>query len=518
MSADMMSIDQVVADRFRIEGVIGQGGMGTIYRARHVKLPRAFALKVLKPSLAADPSFVKRFLREAVAASQVVHPNVVNVTDYGQLPDGNYYIAMEHLDGVTLDDELERLGRLPVRRALDIIIQLADALDYCHAQDIVHRDLKTENVLLCTVHGRPDVVKLVDFGIARILGPDLTQWQVTQGGMIFGTPEYLSPERALDEDIDGRSDLYALGVIAYELVVGDPPFTGRYTQLLKAHINQEPPPPSARAGEPLPAAYDALVLKCLAKNPEHRFQSCGELGQELRRLRGTLAGAAGSPGLDPPAAHGRQVTTDGGWSSLESQAPSQPGTTMDTEPASQQDLRRLGDAIRLARNSEEVRRQLENALKELAYALSGDAPAEAGWLESLNEILRREQTLHGLREELDLLARQREDLRRQTEDYARALRQLLREATAEPQVRQRLQHHLDHLQQGSDERRRAIVAEQERCRAARREQEAALADHYAALRARIRAHGQPPDGRAARLAERIARLEQELEQARKSIP
>jgi serine/threonine-protein kinase len=513
----MMSIDQVVADRFRIEAVIGQGGMGTIYRARHVKLPRAFALKVLKPNLAADPAFVKRFLREAVAASQVVHPNVVNVTDYGQLPDGNYYIAMEHLDGVTLDDELERLGRLPVRRALDILIQLADALDYCHAQDIVHRDLKTENVLLCTVHGRPDVVKLVDFGIARILGPDFSEWQVTQGGMIFGTPEYLSPERALDEEIDGRSDLYALGIIAYELVVGDPPFTGRYTQLLKAHINQEPPPPSARAGEPLPSAFDALVLKCLAKDPAHRYPSCRELSQELRRIRGTLAGTAADPAPAQPVAAARRVRTDGHWSTLESRPPTDaPAGATPGEP--QPDRQRLADAVRLARTAEEIRRQLENTVKELAYTLSGEAPADAGWLEALNEILRREQTLVGLREERALLSRQREELRQQTEDYARALRQLLRESSHDPATRQRVQHRLDQLQQGSDEHRVAIVAEQERCRAAQREQEDALADHYAALQARIRAQGELPAGRAARLGERLAQLRAKLDAARARVP
>ena len=148
MSYERLQPGQIVAGRFRIDSVIGEGGMGTIYKARHVKLPRLFALKMLKPELAADVDFVARFLREAVAASQVIHPNVVYLTDYGQLEDGTYYIAMEYLEGVGIDEVLAREGRFRLDRTLDILIQLADALDYCHQRDIVHRDLKTENILL----------------------------------------------------------------------------------------------------------------------------------------------------------------------------------------------------------------------------------------------------------------------------------------------------------------------------------------------------------------------------------
>ncbi len=516
-----LSIGQVVADRFRIEEVIGEGGMGTIYRAQHVKLPRTFALKVLKPNLAADGAFVKRFLREAVAASQVVHPNVVNVTDYGQLPDGNYYIAMEHLEGRTLDDELERLGYVPLTKALDILIQLADALNDCHTQGIVHRDLKTENVLLCDVRGQRDVVKLVDFGIARILGPDWADWQVTQGGMIFGTPEYLSPERALDKDIDGRSDIYALGIIAYELVVGEPPFMGRYTQLLKAHITQAPPPPSKRAHEPLPPAYDALVLKCLAKEPDHRYATCGDLVQELVRLRGSLAGRAteATGRAERASGPGRQVATDGAWGAVRVRPPT---GSAPLAPPQAVDRQRLGEAIHQALAADEIRLQLEDTQKELAYSLSTLAPADAGWLDDLNELLRLEQEAQRTRSELLLLAQQHQELREQTEGYARVLRRLLLEVgdtpAAEGGPRERLQGYLDQLLQGSHERATAIEQEQERLRVERKHHESAIAASYASLRSRLEAHRSGARDRARNLFERMDSLQRQLDQIRAHLP
>ncbi|MFH2007571.1 MAG: protein kinase [bacterium] len=491
MSTRHLELGQVVSGRFLIEDVIGEGGMGTIYLARHVKLPRAFALKLLKPELAADPDFVARFLREAVAASQVIHPNVVNVTDYGQLEDGSYFIAMEHLDGRGLDDVLLREERLALPRVLDILIQLADALDYCHCRGIVHRDLKTENILLCTIRGRPDVVKLVDFGIARMIGPELTQWQITQGGMIFGTPEYLSPERALDEDVDGRSDIYALGIIAFELLTGAPPFTGKYTQLIKAHLTRTPVPPSTRVDEPIPGAFDSLVLRCLAKKPAARYQTCAELQQELLRIRGLVAGEAERPADSRRAGNAQRPSTDGAWSTLSVRRP----TSGDHAQPPVASLEALGQAVSLASEASAIRGELRNVIKELAAGL-GDPGVTSSMLRQLEDVLGLERQSRALTAELALLVEQQERLRVESDDYAFGLRQLQHEITAvaqrdEPTASaferqlQALRHHLDRLCEGRDRRHQKIERELQQKSGARLDKETQLAQLYFALYAGV---------------------------------
>ncbi len=471
MSYGRLDPGQVVAGRFRIDGIIGEGGMGTIYKARHVKLPRSFALKLLKPEMAQDADFVARFLREAVAASQVIHPNIVYVTDFGQLEDSSYYIAMEYLEGAGLDEVLQREGRLPLDRTLDILIQLADALDYCHDRGIVHRDLKTENILLCTIHGRREVVKLVDFGIARMIGPELTQWQITQGGMIFGTPEYLSPERALDADVDGRSDIYALGIIACELLTGDPPFKGKYTQLLKAHIAEAPPTPSSRLTELVPPAFDALVLKCLAKQPEARYQTCGELLQELLRIRGEQAGGAQQQsGSNIAGGTPQRPATDGAWRTLAVRRPDAGAPKSGVVQSEAAQLRALGDAVHLAVEAATIRAALRNMLKELAYGLGESADTGSMLAQQLEQVLQLERHSQVLSEELELLSEQLEQLRAETDDYLTALHQLqldLESVAAQddpsanayqPQL-QALARHSDSLAEGRDRRHAAIAQE-----------------------------------------------------------
>lgn len=499
MSYGRLEPGQIVAGRFRVDGIIGEGGMGTIYKARHVKLPRTFALKLLKPDLAADADFVARFLREAVAASQVIHPNVVYVTDYGQLEDGTYYIAMEYLDGVGIDEVLEREERFELDRTLDILIQLADALDYCHRRDIVHRDLKTENILLCTIHGRHDVVKLVDFGIARMIGPELTQWQITQGGVIFGTPEYLSPERALDAEVDGRSDIYALGIIAFELVTGNPPFTGKYTQILKAHITTKPPKPSSRMAEPLPPAFDALVLKCLAKKPEDRFGTCSELLHELLRIRGSLAGGAHQTGGSPANGTASQrPSTDGAWRTLAVRRSSgSPPTSSTMQPEAVQ-LQALGEAVHLATEAAAIRAALRNILKELAYGLGEAAPATSMLPKQLEQVLGLERQSRSLSEELSLLAEQQLQLTVETDEYTGVLRQLSLDLDAvaardDPDAgayqaqRQAVAHHTDSLAEGRDRRHASVAREIQEKTAARAEHDTSLARLYFALYAGVMA-------------------------------
>ncbi len=500
---------QVVAERFRIEGIIGEGGMGTIYRARHVKLPRTFALKLLKPELAQDADFVARFMREAVAASQVIHPNVVNVTDFGQLPDGSYYIAMEYLEGEGLDRLLDREGPMGLGRALDILIQLADALGYCHDREIVHRDLKTDNIILCTIHGRRDVVKLVDFGIARMLGPDLAQWRITQGGVIFGTPEYLSPERALDAEVDGRSDIYSLGVIAFELVTGEPPFSGKYTQILKAHISEAPPPPSARASQPLPQAFDALVLRCMAKTPQARYQTCEELLGALLRVRGTMAGGADPGAGAPPGAGAGQgsvvvggaapwrPSTSGSWRALAVHRSSLPPPSSSlASPPESAALGALGEAVHMSMEAAAIRAALRNTLKELAYGLENAGAQGSALSAQLEQVLRAEQKHKALAQEIADLADQVVEIRLETDEYLASLRQIHLDietvaAQDDPSASQyapaldALDGHMMLLQRERDSRSAAIKGERRRMNDSRAELDTELARLYFALYAGV---------------------------------
>jgi serine/threonine-protein kinase len=531
MPRHSLQVGDVVADRYCIEAFIGEGGMGTVYRAHHVRLPRVFALKLLKPALAADPDFVKRFLREAVTASRVIHPNVVNVTDYGQLPDGSTYIAMEHLEGVGLDEEVERLGHLSLERTLDILIQLADALDCCHGQGVLHRDLKTENVILCTVRGRRDVVKLVDFGIAKMLGAELGTWQVTQEGTVFGTPEYLSPEQAMDQDLDARSDLYALGIIAFELVTGRPPFTGRYTEVLKAHVRQQAPPPSSLAAEPLPPAFDALVATLLAKDPAHRFQSGGELLGELLRLRGqTLApapgGAGGGEGGGPSGGlPGGRLATGGAWGSLSARSQDSPLPIQAGGAAPTRD--ELSSSLRAALAAEEVLRQRELVIKELAVSVASRRPSDEAVGGLLGEILRMEKEARSAGEELELLGRQRDELRLEGDEYSRALRLILMDAdlraarspedAAAKAVARRLRGHLESLLGSLDERREGLQKDEDACRSRMRELEAATVRRLWELRERLWPLDPPVTDREQRLSERLEHLETMLAHVRQAV-
>lgn len=566
MPGDRLQIGQVVADRFQIEALIGEGGMGTIYRARHVKLPRVFALKVLKPDLAADPAFLKRFLREAVAMSRVIHPNVVNVTDYGQLPGGDAYIAMELLEGVSLDEEVERLEVLPMDRAVEILIQLADALHCCHDQGIVHRDLKTENVLLCSIRGRQDVVKLLDFGIARMLGPEVLTWKVTQSGMVFGTPEYLSPEQALDRDLDGRSDLYSLGIIAYELVTGSPPFVGRTTEVLKAHMSREPPPPSAGAKERLPPAFDTLVAKLLAKEPANRFQTGGEVVAELQRIRGQRSGQLpqverNGPG---PGQNGR-VITEGTWASLAvGRAAPGPGMAAPVSAPVQATHEAAGSetlarTLRTALAAEEVFRQRALVLKELAYSLANRATGDPHLGEALNQILLLENEARGAAQELELLCRQGDSERLESAEHARALRLLLQDAEIRAELTprseaaqvagvagvaevagvagvagatgvagvaeaaevialaSRLRAQLESLLQLSDQRIDALQREKDACAARLRERETALGRRHAAILVALAPARPLATDRERRLFDRLDHLEAMLAHTRAAL-
>jgi serine/threonine protein kinase len=258
--------------------------MGEVYLAEHTALGRREAVKILRPELATDPQFIAGFRREARATNRVQHPNIVGVYDFGKLSDGRFYLAMEYADGVPLDQLLAASGRLPVARALPILIQLADAVGHAHAHGVVHRDLKPGNLILGEHRGQSDYLKVLDFGMAKIVTPQASDVRHhSRIGTIMGTPSYMAPEYVSGQPIDGRADVYAIGCIACEILTGRPPFTGTNMEIVDAHMTRTPAP-LRDAVDDIPAPLDDLVLRCLEKTPERRVGSAQELKQAFERV------------------------------------------------------------------------------------------------------------------------------------------------------------------------------------------------------------------------------------------
>ncbi|MGE0789022.1 MAG: protein kinase [Sandaracinaceae bacterium] len=281
-------IGQTLLDQFKIEEKIGAGGMGTVYRARQTTLHRDVAIKILHAELADNRDAVRRFKREARVCTALDHPNVVRVFLFGQLKDGSLYIVMEYLRGRSLLEVLQQEGALPVSRALHIAAQICDGVGEAHHQGVVHRDLKPENVVLVQKSRDPDVVKVLDFGIARMLWGD-DQTQATQSGLVFGTARYISPEGAAGESTDGRSDVYSLGTITYQLLAGQTPFDAPSpVAMLMKHIHSSPPHLTTHEqARHVPAAVADVVMRALSKNPEGRYSDAHELGEALRTAAAT---------------------------------------------------------------------------------------------------------------------------------------------------------------------------------------------------------------------------------------
>jgi serine/threonine-protein kinase len=274
-------LGQTLADKYRIEELINEGGMGAVYRGTHILMDKTVAVKVLHPALAADDKIVARFSREARAASRISHPHALSVTDFGESDNGVVFLVMEYLKGETLKEVIHNEGPMPLPRVVEIIRQICGALEAAHTEGVVHRDLKSDNIMLLDVGGG-DWAKVLDFGIAKInekVGQDPA---LTAPNLIIGTPQYMSPEQCSQAaEIDSRSDIYSLGVILYEMMVGHVPFTGESpTAIMMKHL-QEPPPSVLEERKDLPAAVGRVVTRAMAKRPEDRFQTVKELTDDL---------------------------------------------------------------------------------------------------------------------------------------------------------------------------------------------------------------------------------------------
>ena len=274
----MLAPDQVVADRYRVIAKLASGGMGEVYRVDHVELGKPFALKVMRKEMSSDPEFVERFKREAITASRIGQQNIVDISDFGRTDAGLFYFVMEYLQGETVADLLKREKVLTLGRAMPIIIQICRALSAAHKQGIVHRDMKPENVMLLQRPEQPDLVKVLDFGVAKVAAGQGSGGQ-TALGIVLGTPQYMAPEQAAGMPVDARSDIYSLGLIIYELISGRTVFEEATPSLLMvAHINREPPPMTpGPITNPLPPGLEPLVMRMLAKRPEDRPQTMDEV-------------------------------------------------------------------------------------------------------------------------------------------------------------------------------------------------------------------------------------------------
>jgi hypothetical protein len=443
-------IGTVLGDRYRILSQLGSGGMGEVYLAEHINLGRREAIKILKPQLAENRQLVARFRREARAANRVQHPNIVGVYDFGQLPDGRFFLAMEYADGKDLATHIAESGPMPVTRALSILAQLVEGVAHAHRSGVVHRDLKPENLVLVERRDQPPLLKIFDFGIAKIISPDHVSAKLTNTGEIFGTIEYMAPEQLVGApDIDPRCDLYAVGCIAFELLVGQPPFSGKPMQVVSAHLNKTPDAPSQRRPG-IPAELDELVLRCLRKDAAARFQTADDLLAALRRVPGyreqkPLSGRR----------HLRKNDFDAAQETEERRLVDAPAPELDaiTAPANLDDLKTARHA---------AVREVAEALLDLGYSGYALLMAMTELRRDQDEILRCDSEMVGLdrrAEELERSAIERESSLRFA---VGELRFALGQAQAEGLATQDLEAQIAEL----DQRLSDIHAESERALAA----------------------------------------------------
>lgn len=275
-------LGQTLAGKYFVEKLIKHGGMGSVYVGKHVLMDKTVAIKVLRTSLAADNDVVARFSREAKAASRISHPHAVSVTDFGEDENGVVFLVMEYLHGKTLKEVIRADGQLEIDRALEIVRQVAGALDVAHQQGVLHRDLKSDNIMLSRTNG-DEWAKVLDFGIAKIQQPAGSRdVDITAPNLVIGTPQYMSPEQCSQSGpLDARSDIYSLGIIVYEMLAGRVPFTGESPTVIMMKQVQDPPPSILEARPDLPVSVERVITKALAKQPADRHQTAGEFSEAL---------------------------------------------------------------------------------------------------------------------------------------------------------------------------------------------------------------------------------------------
>jgi len=276
----MVQVGQSVGN-YQVTAKLGEGGMGAVFLAEHPVIGRKAALKVIHPQHARNPDVVARFVNEATAISRIGHEHIVEVTDFGRTPDGDFYFTMEYLEGQPLSELISREAPLEPARALEIAAQIADALAASHAHGVVHRDLKPENIFLVTRGEDVAFVKVLDFGLAKLLDGDGAPTHETGTGVVMGTPYYMAPEQCEGRaELDGRADIYALGVVLFEMLTGKLPFGGNYGQVLMKQMTMRPP--AARSLVPsIPEELELVLQRALAKAPDQRFATMTELRDVL---------------------------------------------------------------------------------------------------------------------------------------------------------------------------------------------------------------------------------------------
>ncbi|HEX2672688.1 MAG TPA: serine/threonine-protein kinase [Polyangiaceae bacterium] len=324
---------EILGGEYLILEKIGTGGMGSVYKASQPAMKRMVAIKILHPKLANRKDLTSRFRREARAMSQLTHPNTVKVFVYGELEDdGSLYIVMEMLEGKNLNQAVRKDGPIPLDRAIPILIQVCGALQEAHELGIVHRDLKPENIFLSKQGGIADFPKVLDFGLAKVTERQMQPGSIilTQEGMVFGTPEFMSPEQAQGKTLDARSDIYSLAVILYEVLTGKLPFSAKSPmEYIQKHVTEPIIPLSERVPERrFPKELDEVLARAMSKKPEQRYQTAAEFAEALRPFGGAAAQALPSslrpegsaPRLPTPALEERPKQ-----SAISAEKPSGPG-------------------------------------------------------------------------------------------------------------------------------------------------------------------------------------------------
>jgi len=348
------AIGTMLDGRFEVICDLGEGAVGEVYLTRNLELDRIEALKLLKRTAARALS--SRFQHEATALSLLRHQNIVTLYDVGTLKDGRPFLSMEYAPGELLSSILGR-GQVPLDRALVIVEQIADAIDHAHQNSVIHRDLKPSNLVIDEDCEGRDLVRILDFGIAKIVDGHERYGFHTTGNFVMGTPAYLAPELLGARAVDSRVDIYSLGCLAYELISGQPPFVGRPIQVCEMHLRQEPAPLSERVDIEIPEALDRILLSCLDKNPNRRLQRGSTLAKELRKIRNKR--------------HRK-------------------GTSLQRIPM----LGDMGDAAFLGQGTEpgvNERRRWESAVRQLAQGLLARGNASHALLLALTDVLRFER-------------------------------------------------------------------------------------------------------------------------------